>query len=80
MCLIGHLNNCNVAFRVYVHVYYTNRVIEFSLNFPGLKKNFLNPNRSIKKLQHTHVTFSDIIEQILCTKKKKKYWVTIIPP
>lgn len=41
MCLIGHLNNCNVAFRVYIHVYYTiyTIVIEFSLNFPGFKKN-----------------------------------------
>lgn len=69
MCLIGHLNNCNVAFRVYVHVYYTNRVIEFSLNFPGLKKTFLI---LIKVSKSCSITFSDIIEQILCTNKKKK--------
>lgn len=68
MCLIGHLNNCNVAFRVYVHVYYTNRVIEFSLNFPGLKKTFLI---LIEVSKSCSITFSDIIKQILCTNKKK---------
>lgn len=66
MCRIGHLNNYNLAFRVYIHVHYNNRVIEFCLNFPGLK-NALNPNRLSNSCS---ITYSDIFEQILSTKKK----------
>lgn len=66
MCRIGHLNNYNLAFRVYIHVHYNNRVIEFCLNFPGLK-NALNPNILSNSCS---ITYSDIFEQILSTKKK----------
>lgn len=70
MGLIGHMSSCSMAFAMYFHVHYDYRDNEINLNIPGLfdLKNFLSYKQNIYKCS---ITFSDIIEQILSTKKNR---------
>lgn len=62
MGLIGHLSKCSVAFTMYIYVHYNYKAYySWSLFLKNFRLNFFFENCCI--------TYDDITEQILSTKK-----------
>lgn len=69
MGLISHLCNCSVVFAIYFHVHYNYKANEIIYNILGLFNQIHFLNFLKKLLKNYSITHSDIIEQVLNTKK-----------